>query len=348
MRLALIVLVAASAAWACASRSADPGPAPAPVAAAPPETHVVQDAPLHVKVAANTRCEACHADIATEWRASQHASSWDDPVFLAAYAIEPLAFCRACHAPEAPVDETASPARHLGVGCITCHVPAGAAAGRAHVAFASRGEDAEGCSGCHQFEFPEPQDAAMQSTVEEHAASPERDQSCASCHMPRRSGDRPHLDHGFRVQGEQALLRSAVRAEARREGDRVIDLSLAARGAGHAVPTGDMFRRLEVHATAGDGPDAIRATPVVLSRELVFEMTERGPRRRQLDDRRLPASGAPREARLVFPRSVEGLPIRWEVVYHRMGPREAALFGVDLDGEAVIVAQGVLPAATER
>ncbi len=175
----------------------------------------------------------------------------------------------------------------------------------------------------------------MQSTVEEHAASPERDQSCASCHMPRRSGDRPHLDHGFRVQGDPALLRSAVRAEARREGDRVIDLSLAARGAGHAVPTGDMFRRLEVHATAGDGPDAIRATPVVLSRELVFEMTERGPRRRQLDDRRLPASGAPREARLVFPRSVEGLPIRWEVVYHRMGPREAALFGVDLDGEAV-------------
>jgi hypothetical protein len=349
-RLALLVLVAASAAWPCASCGADRGPAPPPVAAPAPEPRVLLEdaAPPHVKVAANASCEACHADIWAEWRGSQHAGSWDDPVFLAAYAIEPLAFCRSCHAPEAPLEDTASPARHLGVGCITCHAPAGTTAGRAHVSFEPRGADAEGCAGCHQFEFPEPQEAAMQSTVEEHAASPERDQTCASCHMPRRSGERPHLDHRFAVQGDEALLRSAVRAEARRDHARVIEVSVRAHGAGHAVPTGDMFRRLEVHATAGEGPDAIGASPVVLSRELVFVMTEHGPRRKQVDDRRLPASGEPREARLVFPRPVGGLPIRWEVVYHRMGPREAALFGVDRDGEAVIVAQGELPAGTER
>src|SRR5262245_3846410 len=49
----------------------------------------------------NARCEGCHADVAAEWRGSMHQRAWTDPVFLAAYALEPLSFCRGCHAPEA-------------------------------------------------------------------------------------------------------------------------------------------------------------------------------------------------------------------------------------------------------
>jgi len=298
------------------------------------------------KMAENAACERCHTDIAAEWRGSLHARSWDDPLFLSAYAIEPLPFCRACHAPEAPPEETSSPARHLGVACITCHVPEGVRTVdteiRTHAVFKARGADKEGCASCHQFEFPDRQEAAMQSTVEEHAASPQRDQSCAHCHMPQLAAGRPHKDHGFRVQGDTEMLRRSLAVSAQRGLERTIDVTLVARGAGHAVPTGDMFRQLEVRATAGDGPDSVKATPVVLAREFELVRTEQGPRRQQVRDRRVPANGEPALARLVFPRPVASLPVRWEVIYRRVGPREAQLFGVDLEAEAVVLASGTI------
>ncbi len=157
----------------------------------------------------------------------------------------------------------------------------------------------------------------------------------------RRDAERP-IDHGFRVQGDAELLRSSVAVTAQRGLERTIDVTLVARGAGHAVPTGDMFRRLEILASAGDGPDAVVATPVVLARELELVTTEHGPRRQQVSDHRVPASGEPARARLVFPRPIAGLPIRWQVIYRRMGPREAALFGVDLEAEEIVVAHGTI------
>lgn len=51
-----------------------------------------------------------------------HQQAWTDPVFLGAYAIEPLPFCRGCHAPMADISNSNDPARLLGVGCVTCHV----------------------------------------------------------------------------------------------------------------------------------------------------------------------------------------------------------------------------------
>ncbi len=303
--------------------------------------------PASVKLAANAACEACHATESAEWRGSLHARAWDDPVFLAAYAIEPLPFCRGCHAPEAPLDQPSSPARHLGVACISCHVPEAEAQAEGHTRFVRRAGDPGGCAGCHQFEFPEPQAAAMQSTVAEHAASKHHDRSCVDCHMPA-SPSGAGRSHAFRVQGDSAMLRRAIEASAARVTARVLVVSLVASGAGHAVPTGDMFRQLEVHAVAGAGPGALSAAPVVLSREFAFARGQGGPRRLQTDDRRVPASGEPREARLVFPGDVDALPIRWKVVYHRMGPREAELFGVDREAEAIVIAEGMLPASPAR
>ncbi|NUP08066.1 MAG: hypothetical protein HOW73_18625 [Polyangiaceae bacterium] len=322
----------------CGGERGPTSAAPAPVAAAESVPVIAVTDP---KVSANAGCERCHAQIAAEWRTSLHAQSWNDPVFLSAYAIEPLSFCRSCHAPEAPLDDASSPARHLGVACITCHVPDGKSAGE-HVTFASRAADAEGCASCHQFEFPEPQEAAMQSTVEEHAASPHSDETCGGCHMRARPGAKPHRDHSFRVWGDDKLLARSIAASARRGLERTVEISLSADGAGHAVPTGDMFRRLEVRATAGDGADALTAEPVTLARSFTRQRTEQGIRRIQVGDNRVPASGEPAIARLVFPRPVRRLPVRWEVVYRRMGPREAALFGVDLEAEAIVVAKGTL------
>src|SRR4051812_1823961 len=50
-------------------------------------------------VARNAACAGCHVEIAAEWEASLHHASATDPLYLRAFALEPLAFCRECHAP---------------------------------------------------------------------------------------------------------------------------------------------------------------------------------------------------------------------------------------------------------
>lgn len=153
---------------------------------------------------------------------------------------------------------------------------------------------------------------------------------------------RAHRDHSFRVHGDPALIRAAVSAYASRNGDRTVTVTLRVDRAGHAVPTGDMFRRLEVLAEATDVDGAVAARPVVLARSFRREKTPDGDRRVQIGDTRLPADGEPREAELIFPRAIDASTVRWRVVYRRMGPHEAALFGVDVAAEEVEVAAGRL------
>ncbi|WP_438038265.1 multiheme c-type cytochrome [Sorangium sp. So ce128] len=86
----------------------------------------------------NQRCEACHEDIAAEWRASLHRQAFTDRVFQRSYALEPLPFCRGCHAPEAdPAHHPGADAQAVGVGCVTCHLVAGEVV-------SARGRDARG------------------------------------------------------------------------------------------------------------------------------------------------------------------------------------------------------------
>lgn len=309
-------------------------------------------------VSENAACERCHQEVAVEWRGSMHRTAWDDDVFLAAYAVEPLAFCKHCHAPElgaaiAAKDES----RHLGVACVTCHVTGERILGtrelpaREGAHAVTRSAEIGGtawCASCHQFEFPDPQEALMQSTVDEHMASSNRDRACQDCHMPAIGGGAPgRKSHAFRVFGAREMLRSSILASAVQGGERSVVVSLRAHEVGHAVPTGDMFRRLEVRARAGTGDDAQEAKPVVLSRSFIREETSEGSRRRQVGDSRVPADGTPREAELFFPRSIEGAEIEWQVVYRRMGPHEAALFGVDLTSEEIEIASGTLETSAD-
>lgn len=304
-------------------------------------------------VASNAGCVRCHGDIAAEWRASQHRSAWDDPVFLAAFALEPLPFCRRCHAPE--VDEGSrepDPSRHLGVGCVTCHVLSRDVLGTRNLAGTvdahpvmrdARLAETAWCSGCHQFDFEEPQEAAMQSTVDEHQQSQHRDRTCQDCHMPRvDDGGRGHRSHRFRVQGDAAFLRSGVEVVARRTGARSIAVTLRVTAAGHAVPTGDMFRRLEVRARAGD----VQATPVVLARAFRKQASAHGTRRVQVADTRLRADGVPAEAALFFSEAIDSHTVTWQVVYQRMGPAQARLFGVDIAREETVLASGIIEGQT--
>lgn len=78
-------------------------------------------------VIAQHACEACHLAEAAEWRVSLHHTADVEPSYRRAFAIEPLPFCRGCHAPEASPEEPETEAvAALGVGCVTCHVTNGA------------------------------------------------------------------------------------------------------------------------------------------------------------------------------------------------------------------------------
>lgn len=297
----------------------------------------------------NARCEECHADIAAEWRASQHRTAWSDPVFQAAYAVERETFCRDCHAPE--YDSNNQSARHLGVGCVTCHVQGetkssivGARAlaetdDRHAVAGDARMANRNACAACHQFEFLKPQDAAMQSTLEEHADSPYAAVSCQSCHMPKTKGaaGTAHKSHRFRVQGDRDLLRAALEITPERADQRTFVLALRANKVGHAVPTGDMFRRIEVRARLDAGPSA---RSVVLARRFRITPTDRGPTRIQVGDDRVPANGDVRRVELRFPEEIAGRDVLWQVVYQRMDADMAELFGVDSKKDEIVLAEG--------
>ncbi|MBL8743889.1 MAG: hypothetical protein JNK04_22425, partial [Myxococcales bacterium] len=71
----------------------------------------------------NAGCVTCHQDVASEWRGSLHQRADIEPAYRRSFAIEPLPFCRSCHAPEGdPMEEEPAVIAELGVACVTCHV----------------------------------------------------------------------------------------------------------------------------------------------------------------------------------------------------------------------------------
>jgi hypothetical protein len=311
---------------------------------------------------ANDECASCHAEIAEEWRASLHRQAWIDPVFQKAYAIEPAAFCRGCHAPEAkPSTMPGEAEQAVGVGCTTCHVQGetivgAAVSGRApHGVFGdARMATRQACAACHQFDFPgEP--LPMQDTLNEHAASSFAATECQACHMPlvlpKGPSARPHKSHAFRVIDDPSMIRRAARLSASRLSARKVEITVAAGDVGHAFPTGDMFRRLEVRAEAlsASGEVIAKADPVTLGR--TFTDRPRDPEkslafhRTEAEDTRVPPPGAgpARVVELSFGKPVGAARIRWQVAYQRMGNAMAASFGVEQAIDEVIVGEGELP-----
>lgn len=205
-------------------------------------------------VAANAKCATCHAEIADEWRKSLHHTSFDDPIFQAAYARETQRFCVDCHAPEDASGGGQPALASLGTACTTCHTePHGK----------KKRDPAVACAGCHEFSFPgrqasnRPEDR-MQRTLSEHAASPLAAVPCTECHMPKTNGHQSHLFGGGR---DPAWLRSAIAVKASRT-DADIAVTLSPATVAHAVPTGDLFRRLAI------GLETVDANGDVTDREM--------------------------------------------------------------------------------
>jgi len=307
----------------------------------------------------NRDCVRCHADVAVEWASSPHRNADRDPVYQRALAIEPLAFCRSCHAPEAdPTRPAPAALSDLGVGCVTCHLageavlaaPSEAASRAPHpVVRDPRFAGVGACSGCHEFAFPDSvlrtTRELMQSTVSEHAKSDQARVACAGCHMPK-SGRRRH--HGFAAQRDPAVLAGALRARAERTGAGRVRLELTARGVGHAFPTGDLFRRLEVSVEAmGDDYARVVGGTRYLTRHYRPLALHGTPRRVVADDRLGVDGESTRSIELDLGEAAAGYPIVWRVAYQRVQhPLGISDERAEVASE-VTLAQGELPPAEE-
>ncbi len=285
-----------------------------------------------------SECVRCHAVQAEQWVDSGHARAFTAKTFQQALEREPRAFCRGCHAPEAdPRRPTPDDAAAVGVACVSCHVVGGEIlastepnsdagtsphAVRRDPAFTT----ARACAGCHEFGFTDVharrRPELMQSTVTEHRRSPYADVSCAQCHMPKRDG---HRDHSFTASRDPELVRGAVRVEARRPTPCEVEISLTPVGVGHAFPTGDLMRRLEIRAAT---PDDRWHRTRYLARHWGGARPLGTLVRVMVNDDRVGPGPEPRVVRFALPSRHCDQPVTWSARYQRVqeipGENEAA------------------------
>lgn len=227
-------------------------------------------------------CAGCHAGEAAGWAASRHAHAADNPAFERSFADTRPGWCHDCHRPD-------------GVGCGACHAAEVAAA--------------DTCAACHEFELPH-QGGAGQHTVSEWASSAagRRGQGCVTCHDP----------HTVPGAYDDDALRAATSAAVRRSGDGV-SARITVAGAGHAVPTGDPFRRLTLELCA----DLACRRPVGAA-ELGLRFTRGDDGRVTLaEDTRLRPSGVGDGAERTVAVAAPGARA-WRLWYHRLDPDHEA------------------------
>ncbi len=209
-------------------------------------------------------CATCHVAIAGEWAASRHALAWTNGIFQAEYTARPLAWCINCHAPLTTQQAGRFPDR--GVDCATCHVRGGAlvtthkrpGSPHATVEDPSFGSPAF-CADCHQFTFPVLTGGTvtrmtahpMQTTVASFRAGPyatQRD-GCMTCHGSP-------TNHAFLGGHDPGMREAALDVTWCRRADTV-EVRVRNAAAGHAVPTGDIHRHMNLRVWRSSAPEAL-------------------------------------------------------------------------------------------
>lgn len=266
-------------------------------------------------------CGSCHADVVSQWERSLHRQSFSDPFFQAGYRVDHRTFCRDCHAPLHRTARDPAPgsiAHDEGVACTSCHVEQ-----RSHPSseptddFASRA-----CAECHEFRFP-PHDAMdpsafMQRTEQEWRESGRRE-TCVECHMSD--------GHAMRV--EPAAIAGAIDIRSRimrRDGSTEVEVGLSSRDTGHAIPTGDVLRALELSVWVDPERPQHRLLTRRFGTGLSFDRAVGfSARFREREDSRIPPRGE-RVERFVFPGRVRA--VQYRLDYLRAHPARAHEQGI--------------------
>ena len=147
------------------------------------------------------------------------------------------------------------------------------------------------------------------------------------------AGAAAHRSHAFLGGHDAALVKSAVDVEAERSANGA-RITITPRELGHAFPTGDLFRRLEVSAEA-IGPEW---QVVARERRYLTRHWQRQPspfgvvlRRATLDDRPLARAAI---IDLPLGDGAASLPIAWRVAYQRVEhPRSEREQDSNVEGE---------------
>lgn len=267
-------------------------------------------------------CAECHESHYQEWSQSRHASAFVGELFRHEWSAEREAFCLGCHAPnvddpELPVHEDAV----RGVDCAACHVSDGvihAAQVSGDAPHPSRVDPtfstADFCSRCHQVDFPEQPGLPLQDTVHEWRQAGGPAGSCQTCHMESSGGRHRHdFLGGHDVDWVSQAMQIETELVRDETGVRLV-MTLLNEGAGHAIPTGDVFRRLAIRAWPEGAEFRAR------EKELGRHFDTRGSQWEPLtDDRVFP--GEARQVEFEFPR-VDA--VAWRVELRSL-PRALAL-----------------------
>lgn len=210
-------------------------------------------------------CQVCHEREYQEWAGSRHAQAWSNALFTESFRESGSPWCVNCHAPLAEqrsqhfLGEGGPPGLlEEGVNCAACHLREGMILTGREPSEAAREVHpvrrepelgtADFCGGCHEFPFPEvsalkssTHPLLMQQTLTEWRASraARRGDSCQTCHMAGGS-------HAFPGGHSLEWVRGSLELAWQWRGRSQVCAVVRSRNAGHAVPTGDLFRRLRL------------------------------------------------------------------------------------------------------
>lgn len=302
--------------------------------------------PAGMALSADACTAYCHAEAGEEWARSRHAVAFSNPIYAESErTVAGREWCRNCHAPlQAQRDGLARGDASLaseGVNCAVCHVrdgrvlvadPPDARTLEAHPStWAPELRDAAFCAGCHQFAMPDvgafpaihDTRVPMQDTYAEWRASssPERGETCQTCHMP--AGSHAFVRGAHDVEALRAAVSTSVRALVAPPGadPRVpgfgAEFTLSSTGVGHRFPTGDPFRRLVVQVCAEPA-----CTGVLASADAGRGFVGDAAGWRVSEDRSIPPPGPDDEAsRVLIVPVASPPPWRWRLLYSYVEPR---------------------------
>ena len=285
---------------------------------------LLHDLPEGISGIDHYNCVSCHSDISKQWASSRHSVAMRNPVFtekISEYADTPL--CTQCHAP-LQLQHHQLPSSFIdgdphkpvfsenpnwdavlaseSVGCASCHIRDGKILGiEEHpnsphdIVVSKELSSSQGCAGCHQFsweELPFP----MYNTFAEWQESPQAQAGiqCQDCHMPPQATSNAfatplQASHHFSQTTTQAL---SLRVELAspiftRASEIPMHVELINTGAGHAIPTGNPWKKynLTLRIIDAKGKKLIKAQEHMIGRTQDKEGN-------WTEDLRIPAAGS--------------------------------------------------------